>query len=542
MANRKRNSFYIQGSILAAASVISRLIGIAFKLPIQRMLGEVGYGIYSEANEIYSMALLLSTFSIPMALSKLVSARETKKEYINSYKILKIGFVFSSLLGLATALLFWFFAGEISAFMLHDEKATLLLKALAPTIFVFSIMGVLRGFFQGKNTALPTSISQIIEQIVHVGSGIALTALFLKIFSDKSDRIVYGAVGATLGTLAGAVTALVFLTFIYVIYRPLLMKRLTRDYTGHEESNGFLFKMLLVTMFPIMINQILYSVTGTIDTAMSSHILALKGFDDDTRHTLNGIYLGQFRLLTNVPIAVASAIGISIIPNMVMASTEGRLKDVQLKIHQAVKLNMMIAIPSAFGLMALAEPIINTLFDNETGVGPILMLMGGMSVVFYAYSTTTNSILQGMGRLRYPVMHAIVGIIVYCIFDFWVMYYTDLGIYTLALGYMVFPFTVGLLNWFRVGFEAAYRQELLKTFVLPTLFSVIMGVVAYLLYRFLLPVLRWPIVVLVISIGIAGLIYAFLMIFTRTLTKEEMLELPMGARLVRLVEKTGFKL
>jgi stage V sporulation protein B len=540
--SRKRNSFYIQGSILAAASIISRLIGIAFRLPISRMLGDEGYGAYSNAYEIYNMALLLSTFSIPLAVSKLVSARETGKEYLNSFRILKVSFVFSCALGLVMSLLVFFFSDEIAIFLIKSPNSALPLKALAPTIFVFSVMGVLRGFFQGKNTMIPTSISQILEQIVHVVTGIAFASLLLKIFANEDNSYSYGAAGATLGTLAGALISLLFLAVVYYLYRPTLMKIVAKDYTGSCESYSVLLKSLVITVLPIILNQFLYSVTGNLDSVLLNHVMALKGMSESDRLVLWSRYSGKFRLMVNVPLAIASAIGVAIIPNVVAAFTRGNLKEIHYKIYQAVKLNMMIAIPCAFGLIALASPIMLVLFNDSSPMTVRLMQIGGMSVVFYAYSTTGNSILQGMGRLRYPVMHAIVGIIVYCIFDFWVMYYTNFGVYTLAVGYMIFPFTVGLLNEFRIGFEAAYKQEWLKTFILPVVFSALMAVISYFAYEGLLFLVDNELISLIGSIIIGAVVYGVMMILSRTISREEMLEFPMGGRIVRFIEKTGFKM
>ncbi len=366
MANKNRNSFYIQGSILAAASIISRLIGIAFRIPILNILGDEGYGAYSNAYEIYNLALLLSTFSIPMAVSKLVSARETKKEYVNSFRILKVSFVFSFLSGLVMAGLVWYFADDIALFFIKSPNSALPLKALAPTIFVFAVMSVLRGFFQGKNTVLPTSISQILEQIVHVGVGIALASLFMKLFADRENNFSYGAAGATLGTLAGAIIALIFLAFIYLIYRPTLMRRLRKDPTGKYDGYGLLLGMLLATVIPIIMNQFLYSITGNIDSVLLNHILSLKGVDESTRLILWSKYSGKFRLLVNVPLAIASAIGVAIIPNVVAAYTEGKTTEIHNKIRDAIKLNMMIAIPCAFGLIALAGPVMLVLFADDS--------------------------------------------------------------------------------------------------------------------------------------------------------------------------------
>jgi len=119
MAEKKKNSFYIQGSILALASILTRVMGIAFRIPLTRIIGDEGIGAYSNAYEIYNLALLLSTYSIPIAVSKLVSARESKKEYINSYRVFKTAMIFSVISG-AIASLITFFGADFFAFGVYE--------------------------------------------------------------------------------------------------------------------------------------------------------------------------------------------------------------------------------------------------------------------------------------------------------------------------------------------------------------------------------------------------------------------------------------
>ncbi len=543
MSEKKGNSFYIQGSILAAASIISRLLGLIFRIPLTKIIGDEGNGAYSNAYEVYNIALLLSTYGIPIAVSRLVSLKESKKEYKNSYRIFKVAMGFAGGIGLIMAVLVYVFAKQISVKLFQSPMSAIPLRMLAPTIFVFAIMGVIRGFFQGKNTVIPTAVSQIIEQVVHVAGGLVFAVIFMKNFADTVAPYAYGAAGGTLGTLLSAIAGLCFLLFIFIIYKPTLMRKLRRDKSGVVDSYGDLFKVLIITLLPIILNQFLYSVTGTLDSALFNNVLAKKGISEDMRLTLFGIYSAKFRLITNVPLAIASAIGVAIIPNVVKAYTTGTTSMVHEKIGQAVKLNMMIAIPSAAGLIALARPILKICFSQPDGnpldVSVRLMLLGGMSVVFFAYSTTTNSILQGIGRLNKPIIHACIGIVVYILVDFPLLRNTTMGVYVLPIGYMVFPFIVSILNWVSIRRETSYRQEIMDTFFKPALFSIVMGASAYLLYKGLSLVIHISAINLVISIGFAVLIYGALMIFTGTLSREELLELPMGGRILSILLKIG---
>lgn len=546
MSDNKGNSLYIQGSILAAASIISRLLGLIFRFPLGAIIGDQGNGVYSNAYEIYNMALLLSTYGIPVAVSRLVSAKETQKQYKNSYKIFKVAMIFSAIIGMIAAVIVFIFAEPLSIKLFKSPSSAIPLRFLAPTVFVFAIMGVLRGFFQGKNTMIPTAISQILEQIVHVICGLVFALIFMKNYADTVEVYAYGAAGGTVGTLTGAVAGLLFLLFIYIIYKPTLSRRMRRDRSGVEDTFPDLFKLLLITIIPIILNQLLYSITGTLDSVLFNNILDKKGIPEDERLTLIGIYSTKFRLLTNVPLAISAAIGVAVLPNVVKAYTSGSIGSLHEKVGQSVKLNMMIAFPAAAGLIALSRPIIKVCFRQPDGVvleyAVILMLIGGLSVVFFAYSTTTNSILQGIGKLNKPIIHAAIGIIVYLLVDWPLLSKTTLGVFVLPIGYMVFPFIVSILNWYSIHKETGYRQEITNTFVKPALFSAMMGILGYFVYVGLSKLIPVQSINLLLTVALSVIFYAALMILTRTISKEELVELPLGNKVIGLLLKMGIKM
>ena len=411
MANSKNNSFYVQGTILAVASIIGRIIGLLYRFPLVRIIGEEGMGAYSNAFEVYNIALLLSTYSIPTAISKLVSARESKRQYRNSYRIFTLGMVFSMIAGGIFTLLLLFGAESISLHLFKSADSAIPLRFLAPTIFVFSIMGVLRGFFQGKNTMLPTAISQVLEQIVNALVSVGAAILFMSNYSASANICAYGAAGGTVGTLCGAVASLVFLLFLFWVYRPTLKRRLRKDRTNEEETLGDLFKLLLITIVPIILNQTVYSISSLLDSTLLNFILDKQGIAEAERLILWGRYSSKYRLLTNVPIAIASAIGVAIIPNVVQVFARKEYDQIHIKVEQAVKFNMLIAIPCAVGMGVLAQPIMQLMFPDtieSVTMSANMMKIGAASIVFFAYSTTTNSILQAVNRMRFPVIHGLI--------------------------------------------------------------------------------------------------------------------------------------
>lgn len=534
MGNKKKNSFYIQGSILAAASILTRIMGIAFRIPLTRIIGDEGMGAYSNAYEIYNLALLLSTYSIPTAVSKLVSARESQKEYINSYRVFKTAMAFSAAAGFIMALVTFLGANFFSVTLFKSESSAIPLRFLSPTIFVFAIMGVLRGYFQGKNTMLPTAISQLLEQFFHVVVGLAAAVIFMNIYKSSDFQVAYGAAGGTFGTLAGALISLLFLGAVFFMYYPVLKRRFRKDSGAPKEDYKTLFQLVIITIFPIILNQTLYSVSGTLDSVLLNTVLDAQGYTEDARLILWGRYSSKYRLLANLPLSIASAIGVAVIPNIVRAHTEKNVPLLYEKTAQAVKFNMMIAIPCAFGLAVLAKPVMQVLFNDTSEMTPLLMQLGSVAIVLYAYSTTTSNVLQGLSLMRYPVLHAGIGIVIYVIVDYILLSFCNMNVYALIVGHTLFPLVVSVLNWIRIQMVTGYQQEIFRTFVMPTVCSGIMAVITYFSYLGLHVLLKSTLISLIIAICFAVLIYFVLMILTGTLNKKELYDLPMGGRIVRL--------
>ncbi len=544
MAGReKQASFITQGIILAAASVIVRLIGLIYRIPLANTIGDDGLGAYSNAFEVYNIALLLSTYSIPTAISKLISEREDKKEYGNSYHLLQVGLVFAAILGFLASLLLFVGADFIAEhiFKEADLSTAIPLKVLAPTIFVFSIMGVIRGFFQGKHTVIPTSVSQILEQIVNAVVSVVAAKMLISHFSASEKISAYGAAGGTLGTLCGALTALVFLGFVFLSYYPYLKRRVQKDKIGAYEDRAFLLRILLLTTVPIILNQTVYSISSFLDSVLMNQIFDYKGVEELVRRTMFGRYSGKYRLMTNVPIAIASSIGMATLPSIVQAFTQKNQELLHGRIAQAIKLNMLIAFPCAGGMAVLAAPIMQFVF-GDTGealtMTSRMMYIGAASIIFFAYSTATNSILQGVNKMRVPVIHGVISLAFYLVLDVVLLMFTPLGVYSLVIGNMVFPLIISILNWRKLKKETGYLQELDRTFLRIGLCTVFMAVLSLLIYRGMHFITKGSNAIsLCVAIALAMIIYFVMLIMFRAVTEEELYDMPMGARLVRIAKK-----
>ncbi len=535
--NKKNSNFLVQGSILAAASIIARLIGLLYRIPLTNIIGNEGMGYYSNAYNIYNVALILSSYSLPLAVSKLVSARVARKEYKNSYRIFVSSMAFAVVSGTIAALAVFFGADFLAIAIFKSEPTAIPLKVLAPTILVFAVMGVLRGYFQGKNTMLPTSISQILEQIVNAIVSIIAAYYLMKAHSASENIAGYGAAGSTLGTFVGATIALLFLIFIYVLYKPIIKKQMRKDVSDSKESYQDIFRILIITIIPVILSQTVYQISAVIDGSIFGHIQAAKGMNLTTRADLWGIYTNKYNTLINIPVSIASAMAVAIIPSIVASLSAGKSLEVNNKIHQAIKLNMIIAIPSAVGMGVLASPILQLLFRDSTALPANLLMLGSVAIVFYALSTITNAVLQGINKMHVPVINSAISLVVHIVLVFVLLKYCNLGTYAMVIGNVTFALVVCVLNWVSVAKYLNYKQEIFSTFIIPTSCSVFMGIFAYFTYKGVYFLIHMNSISTLAAIVVAIIVYFCLLLLFKGVTKEELREMPLGRTLVRIASK-----
>lgn len=529
-----------QGTILAAASVISRIIGMLYRSPMAAVIGDKGNGLYSFAFEIYSIALILSSYSMPLAVSKLLSARFAKKEYKNADKIYKFAYIFAIVSGMVMALILFFGAGTIERLSGHEGLA-LPLKVLAPTVFVVAIAGTIRGFFQSRNTMMPTAVSQLAEQIINAIVSIVAAVILVRFAANEFDKARYGAAGGTIGTLFGALSSLMFLIFLFVIYKPRMKKHLSHDKVGVTVSNEEVLKLIVATIVPVILSQTVYQSIGVVDGFMFGNLY--KGSDSTA---LYGIYSSKYRLMVNVPNAISSALASSMIPSLVSLYTLKNFVEFRARLKTSVKFNMIIAFPCAFGISALSGMIMKLLFPTtDTVISGRMLMYGSVAVLFYALSTVTNAALQGMDRMRLPVRHAAISLLIHIPLMVILLKFTKLGAHALVIGNIIYPLIVCALNWASVARYANYKQEVKTTFIIPLLASSVMWIETFCLSRLMAKVLPVNYItnalITIICIVNACLVYFIMLFVLKGVTREELKEFPMGGRMAKFADKLKIK-
>lgn len=534
---KKSDGFIMQAGILAMAGIICRIIGILYRSPLAAIIGDEGNGYYGSAYNIYTIILLISSYSIPAAISKVIAGKLALKEYKNAQRIFYCAFIYVIVVGGCASLFAFFEAG-----FLVEQNAVMVLRVFSPTIFVSGLLGVLRGYFQAHKTMVQTSVSQILEQILN--AIISITAAYLLkqlvIDRDPSTQAVYGAMGSALGTGAGVLIALAFMTFMYGLHKKEIKERIQKDEHKEVLQYSEIFKIIFSLVTPFILSTFIYNFSTSLDETIYRKILKLvKDVDVSQIAIWYGVYSGKAVVISNIPIAIASAMSAAMIPSVSGKYATGDVKGTKSKVHTAILTTMLIAIPSMVGIFVLAEPVVSFLFPGQSNIplaGALLRALS-VTVVFYSLSTLTNAVLQGIGKVTTPVYHAAIALVVQTLVLISCLIFTELNLYCIAIATIVYSFLMCILNQRAVRKYLDYKQDMKKLFVLPFLASVIMGIVAYSVYKLLFFVLKSNAVSLMVSVAIAAFIYGILILKLGVLNKDDILAMPKGKKLAGILAK-----
>ena len=544
MRSAQNDDFIAQGAILAVATVLTKVIGVIYRIPLANILGDAGNGFYGYAYQIYAMALMVSSLSLPTAVSKLVSAKLAAGQKRNSVRVFRCSMLFAVVVGAVITPAVFFGADAISVYAMKSPLSVYALQMLAPGLFLVAVMAVIRGYFQGLGSMMPTAVSQIIEQLIRAVISIAGASIFVDIGTRAGEKAgeellgpAYGAAGATLGTVLGALIALVFLIFVIWAYRGQMTRQYRTDRSGREDSYRHILKVLVLTAVPILFSTAIYNINQILDLTIFNHIMDAQGYVEEEYMALQGIYSGKYDTLVNVPLSIPWALCSSVVPSLTAAVATRSRKLVHEKIDQTLRLTMVITIPCGVGFLVLASPLMVLLYNDASKTPAYLLMLGSVVVVLYGWSSISNSILHGLNHISSPAKNACIALVVHLAAFVVMMTAFKMNVYALAAGNIVFAACMCWLNQRKVHKVCGFRMNIMDTFIKPLIASAVMGIVTYAAHLALDLLIggRW--IPTIIAIFIAMIVYVVVVLKIGTLSDEDIEALPMGARLLRLCRR-----
>lgn len=537
MSKKENNNTLVKNAtFLMVAALISKIIGMLYKSPLTTLIGRESFACFQFAQNAYFILLMIASFSIPQAVSKIMSERIAFKRYRDAQRVFKGALLYAVIAGGIAALVCIFGA----SILVPDNMANarLALQMLAPTIFVSGILGVFRGYFQAYRNMLPTSISQILEQIAVATVALLASGFMVRHFAYAGEDTLqrWSAAGATMGTGAGVCTAFLFMFFVYRVNHKTIAKKIKNDRVSVNESYRSIMKIILLIAAPIILSAFIYNVNGYINGVMYTSILGWKGVPNSLVKQNYAEY-GFFMTLINIPLTLASTAPTSMMPEVSAQYAIGDLEETKRKIDQATWIAMLISIPASVGLAALAQPVTRLIFPSTEGVAGQLMVIGVITVILNSTSNISNGVLQAIGKANIPMINAAISLGVDIVFLALVLVFTNMGIYAVVLAMVVYALVMCVLNDRALKKYLGYKNPWRSAYFVPILASIPMGIVAVVVYKLVYVVIGSNFISLIPSIALAMVVYFVGYLVVAKPKKEDLAALPGGTRLAQAAQK-----
>lgn len=537
MSKKENNNTLVKNAtFLMVAALISKIIGMLYKSPLTTLIGRESFACFQFAQNAYFILLMIASFSIPQAVSKIMSERIAFKRYRDAQRVFKGALLYAVIAGGIAALICIFGA----SILVPDNMANarLALQMLAPTIFVSGILGVFRGYFQAYRNMLPTSISQILEQIAVATVALLASGFMVSHFANAGEDTLqrWSAAGATMGTGAGVCTAFLFMLFVYKVNHKTIAKKIKNDRVSVDESYRSIMKIILLIAAPIILSAFIYNVNGYINGVMYTSILGWRGVSNSLVKQNYAEY-GFFMTLINIPLTLASTAPTSMMPEVSAQYAIGDLEETKRKIDQATWIAMLISIPASVGLAVLAQPVTRLIFPSTEGVAGQLMMIGVITVILNSTSNISNGVLQAIGKANIPMINAAIALGVDVVFLALMLVFTNMGIYAVVLAMVVYALVMCVLNDRALKKYLGYKNPWKSAYFVPILASIPMGIVAVIVYKLVYAVIGSNFISLIPSIVFAMIVYFVGYLAVAKPKKEDLAAFPGGTRLAQVAQK-----
>ncbi|MDD3838991.1 MAG: polysaccharide biosynthesis protein [Clostridia bacterium] len=539
-----KKSFLKGAFILAAAGIISKIIGVAFRIPLANILGGEGIGLYQMAYPFYVALLMLNISGLPTAIAKLVSENIALNKNREAHRVFKVSFKLLTLLGLIGSVLLIGIIAPLYCIYIGSWKPLYPIMGMGPALFFVSTMSAYRGYFQGMQIMTPTAISQITEQIGKVIFGLLLAYIML----PKGPE--FGATGAVIGIIISEFLALVVLIIIYNKKRNEIYKNINKnDRTSYREETKTIIYNLLKIAIPITLGGAIMPLVNIIDLMVIPKRLLSIGYSQKTATTLYGFLTGYANTLINFPPVFTIALGVSLVPAISEANVLKDYDSLQDRTEKGTRIAVLFAIPAALGLFVLAEPILTLLYsrafeiekavENPLLINTKLLKYLSLGVIFLCIAQTLTAILQGVGKVLNPVKNLAVGGAAKIIINYILVGIPSLNINGAAIGTVVCYFVYALLNFIDVAKSINIKFNLVNLIIKPLISAFIMTLGVIYSYKLFFNTLNSNTMATILSIVIGIIIYILLLPIIGAITREDFEFMPQGDKLLKLFNSIG---
>ncbi len=547
----KKQTFLQGTAVLAMATVLVKLMGFLFKVPLNNIIGEDGFGYFNTAYDVYNVLLMISTTGLPVAMSRMISQAQTLGNHAQIKRIYRTSLYVFLTIGMVGSLGMLFFCRQLSVMVTTNENSWAAIAALAPCVLLICLVSAYRGFFQGQSNMTPTSVSQIFEAVTRLVVGLGLAWLVMKLTGEAAVRaqgivlasgetaqdygdITLAAGGAILGVTLGSLFSVVYLHHKFRQSNQILSLG-----GGTAKSTRSTMKELLSIAVPITLGSAGLQIINLFDTMIYMRRLtgALQ-WTEKMADSAKGVY-NFCQTVFALPCSFIPTITIAVIPAITASLTRKDLAEAKATSESSVRTMALIAMPCAAGLFVMAEPVIrllcSTYTEDKIQLAATMLAILGLTVIFNSLVLLLNAIMQAHGDVVTPVVNMLIGGIIKIIVNYILVGQPNLNIVGAPIGTFICYISITALDLIAMKRHISARPAIFKNIIRPGLASAIMGAATFMVYRVLSNAISsWKLACL-LSLAFAVVLYAVLAVFLRCLTYEDCMLLPKGEKIAKIL-------
>ena len=498
--DKGRSKFLSGVLLLTFSTVVVKIIGLIYKIPMLSLLGGQGMGYFNSAYEIYALVCTISVSGLPVAMSVIISSSDEKRRG----KIFYVSICLFLFMGVAFFLLMLLLSGKISLF-LKNPKAMLAVMAISPAAVFSCLSGAYRGYFQGNSKMLPISLSQIIEALGKLILGMIFAYAEKMRGGNIASVAAWGILGVTLSTALGFV-------FLF-IFKLASGKKEEISKDSNRAENWQILKELVSLAFPITLSSLIVSLTRVVDMTMILRRLQYIGYSCDSANFLYGSYTTMCLPLFALSPALISAIALPLIPSLSENIAKNDKAGQKKYISDALTLTFFISMPIGLGMCLFSGEILSLLFSGQIDAIRLMKMplcVLSLSVVTSCMITLTNGILQSYRRVYIPIISMGVGCVIKLILSYALISMPSVNILGAPISTLVCDAVISAINIYYVKKSLSDKLSIIKIFSKPLLCTAVSVGGAYGFMKILTTHIESSRLLTLTCIAIAGVSYLLL--------------------------------
>ena len=551
---RKQQSFEYGAIILLCSTLLVKVIGAIFKIPLANLIGDIGFGFFSSAYDLFTPIYTLAMAGLPIAISRMVAEHMAKENYRDVRKTFKVTSKIFIITGLVAMLLMLCFTDDFVEKTDPTGRTTYSIYAIVPALLVCCVTSAFRGYYEGLRNMYPTAFSDVIESLGKLILGYGFAYIVLKTTND----VAYAAAGAMFGITIGSVAAALFLFIRHKVKGDGITKQ-ELDSSPTPQRTSIIIKSVVIIAVPVVFASLANSFSSLADaffvkkhlaTMMGDHAELIRNMyqnsiadynmysateliDKEIPTFLYGIRGKAFTLYNLVP-AITSVLGVSALPVLATAWTKKDKSLLKRNIESPLKLTAIISMPIGMGFVFLGDQIMGLIYSTTASVeiGGTILQIYGFAAIFAGISIPMTSMLQSVKKELFAFINIAVGAVIKVVVNYFLVSVPSINIKGAAIGTLACFAYVFIAHFITLIVATKVKPNVWKTILKPLISALACG-----FSTVVLDLSSMGKIGTILEIGVAAVVYVLVLIILNTFEPEDVISLPKGENILKVFKK-----